>query len=117
MDSYGKVEIDDLKGSVENIASQIAHEVLSHHKIDHFLLFVLFIHNSFVLLQLQRLLTAKLKKDGLAGLPHKLIHDMSIQIAVIEREKQSARDSSLKAFNVDLPNFLHFESNIARQVV
>jgi len=36
LDSYGKVEIDDLKGSVENIASQIAHEVLSHHKIDHF---------------------------------------------------------------------------------
>lgn len=117
MNSDGKVEVDDLEGSVENIASQIAHEVFSHNKIYHFCIFVLFIHDSFVLLQLQRLLTAKLKKDGLVGIPDKLIDNMSIQIAVIEREKQSARDSSLKAFNVDLPNLLHFESNVARQVV
>jgi 4-diphosphocytidyl-2C-methyl-D-erythritol kinase len=54
------------------------------------LFFVLLVDDSFVLFQLQGLLTTELYQDGLAALANKLVDDVPIEIAVVEGEEQGA---------------------------
>jgi hypothetical protein len=63
MNRYSEVQIDDFKGSVEDISFEIAHKILPNDKINHLLILILLEHNSFVLLQLKRLLSAELDEN------------------------------------------------------
>lgn len=90
---------------------------MSDHEVDHLLFFVLLVDDSFVLFQLQGLLTTELHQDGLAAFADKLVDDVPIQIAVVEGEEEGAGDGPLQSFDVQLPNLLHFETDIARYVI
>lgn len=50
LNSNRKIQVDDLEGSVEDVAGEVADEVLPDHEINHFLLLVLLVHDSLVFL-------------------------------------------------------------------
>ena len=62
-------------------------------------------------------MAAELDENGLASFAHELVDDMPIEVAVVEGEKQRARDGAPQSFNIDLRHFLHLEAHIARQIV
>jgi len=112
-----QIEIDDLEGSIENIALKVAGKLLPDHKVYHLGLLVFFISDSFVLFQQDRVLSGKLKHDGFIAFPHKLVHYISLQVAIVKGEEESARDSPFEPFYVDWDKLSNFETNITRKIV
>lgn len=117
MNGDGEVEVDDLEGGVEDITLKVADVILTDDEVYHPCLLVFFVDYAFVLLQLEGLLATELDQNGLAALTDKLINNMPIQVPIVEREKQRARDGAPQPLNINLRHFLDLESYIARQVV
>ena len=84
-----QVEIDNFKGSQEDISYKITVELCTHHKVNNFLLFILFESNAFVLLQKKRFLPTELQQNCFASSVSELLDDTSVHVTVIERNKKS----------------------------
>ena len=116
LDCDREVEVHYFKGSEEDVTNQVAGELLPDCEIDDFFLVVPFDGDSLFLWKLHWFLPAKLKKNGLVS-SNKLRNNVFIQITIMERKKKGPWNWGCQAFNINTEEFLHFEADIAGEVV